>query len=156
MTVERLDEQEDDAVGRWSIAVNGEGLEAGFYSSDVRFVGVDEEGTEVVTTFKARLRIGKDGVGDVGVISVVLLSADSLAEVNSTITTAADGYSYRLGVPEAGTYKIAAGGDIDFNGEVCTAGEACGYVLDGSEDTLTLEAASSGLDIIVRLNSDEQ
>ena len=85
VTVERLDEQEDDAVGRWSIAVNGEGLEAGFYSSDVRFVGVDEEGTEVVTTFKARLRIGKDGVGDVGVISVVLLSADSLAEVNSTI-----------------------------------------------------------------------
>lgn len=156
VTLERLDEQEDDAVGRWSIAVNGEGLEAGFYSSDVRFVGVDEEGTEVVTTFKARLRIGKDGVGDVGVISVVLLSADSLAEVNSTITTAADGYSYRLGVPEAGTYKIAAGGDIDFNGEVCTAGEACGYVLDGSEDTLTLEAASSGLDIIVRLNSDEQ
>ena len=156
VTVERLDDQEEGEVGRWSIAVNSEGLEAGFYSSDVRFVGTDEEGNEVATTLKARLRVGKDGVGDIGVVSVVLLSADSLTEVNSTVTTTADGYSYRLGVPEAGTYKIAAGGDIDFNGEVCTSGEACGYVLDGSEDTLTLDEARSGLDIVVRLKSDNE
>ena len=156
VTVERLDDQEEGEVGRWSIAVDSEGLEAGFYSSDVRFVGTDEEGNEVATTLKARLRVGKDGVGDIGVVSVVLLSADSLTEVNSTVTTTADGYSYRLGVPEAGTYKIAAGGDIDFNGEVCTSGEACGYVLDGSEDTLTLDEARSDLDIIVRLNSDNE
>ena len=40
---------------------------AGFYSSDVRFVGTDEGGNEVATTLKARLRVGKDGVGDIGV-----------------------------------------------------------------------------------------
>ena len=156
LTLARLDDVNESELGRWSITVNSEGLEAGFYSSDVRFVGTDEEGAEVAATLKVKLRVGKDGVGDIGVVSVVLLSADSLTEVSRTVTTKADGYSYRIGVSEAGAYKIAAGADIDFNKEVCSAGEVCGYVLEGSEDRLTLDEARSDLDIVVRLNSDNE
>jgi subtilisin family serine protease len=113
-------------IGTWLISVDRANLSAGFYRGSVTFSGVDEEGTEVSSSLVLSMKVADDGEGELGVIRVALFDANTGASVWNSSTGKSNGYSYRLGVPKQGEYRIVARTDIDNSGVKCGFGDYCG------------------------------
>jgi serine protease len=100
------------------------------------------------------LRIGKSSGGDLGTVQVVVIDTDSgSAIVTATATASADDeYNYRIGLVDAGSFRITASTDTNGDEVICEDGEACGR-FGGLTNPVVLEAAESteDVDIVVRL-----
>lgn len=135
-------------IGTWLISVDRANLSAGFYRGSVTFSGVDEEGTEVSSSLVLSMKVADDGEGELGVIRVALFDANTGASVWNSSTGKSNGYSYRLGVPKQGEYRIVARTDIDNSGVKCGFGDYCGGGIE------VLVEPTSGLDFRVLRQGD--
>ncbi len=75
-------------------------------------------------------RTPASGQGDVGPAYVLVLDAEGLNRpvvASATVTAPVNGrYGYSITVPGTTAISIIAGSDLDNNGAICSAGEACG------------------------------
>ena len=137
-------------VGRWDISVDADGLPPGFYSTEVIYNAIDDEGASLVARVTVSLRVGKLTGGDLGSINVVMQANGTV--VDTATTDAANDYTYRLAVPGNGSYTITASTDTDGDGALCTGGEACGrFGGISAPATVDISAPRSDLDITVSL-----
>lgn len=149
--VERTAPQENQ-IGAWDININRDGLEAGFYSSVVTYNARDDEGNDRLAKLKVSLRVGKGSGGDLGAITVVAVTSGSEEVVAQTNTTLGDGYTYRLGIPNAGAYQIKASTDTNGDGALCENGEACGeFGGQAAPQTLNISTSQTQIDFAVQL-----
>jgi serine protease len=75
-------------------------------------------------------RAAAAGQGNLGPVYVVVLDAadpDRKVVADAVVAAPVDGrYAYTVTVPGTGSISVIAGSDIDNNGAICSAGEACG------------------------------
>jgi serine protease len=148
---ERADALEDE-VGRWDVSIDRSGLESGFYTTEVTYNAVDDEGNDLQARLMVALRIGKSSGGDLGTVQVVVIDTDSGSAIVTATASADDEYNYRIGLVDAGSFRITASTDTNGDEVICEDGEACGR-FGGLTNPVVLEAAESteDVDIVVRL-----
>ena len=148
---ERADALEDE-VGRWDVSIDRSGLDSGFYTTEVTYNAVDDEGNALQARLTVALRIGKSSGGDLGTLQVVVIDTDSGSAIATTTASPDNEYNYRIGLVDAGSFQITASTDTNGDEIICENGEACGR-FGGLTSPAALEAAESteDVDIVVRL-----
>jgi serine protease len=113
-----------DGLGRWIVAVDRELLPAdGVFRGEIRF-GSDAN-TSTVTVHVQRASV--DLSADTGFVHVILTAVDDDEALYRTTATARAGrYDFEFGNVAPGRYWLIAGSDMDHDGVLCDAGEACG------------------------------
>jgi serine protease len=92
------------------------------------------------------------GQGDLGPAYVLVLNADDPARTivaQEAVSTPSGGtYSYTVAVPGTAAVSLIAGSDLDNNGVICSAGEACGGypMLSRQLEVLRPDGNLSGID----------
>lgn len=129
-------------LGTYVVSVDRTGLAAGSYSGSVTFT-TDQAGSQVLPV---TLQVAGVTSGTTGRMHVELLDATTGATVQTAACTIDAGGScaYALqGVPP-GRYRVRAGTDMDHDGQVCDAGEACGSYPTGATPA-TVQVGTSDL-----------
>lgn len=155
LTVVTRDDVLDAEVGRWDVAVDREGLAAGFYSATVTYNAIDDESAALIARVNVSLRVGRDSGGDLGAINIVFQPLGATEIVASATAVSSENYKYRIGLAEPGSYRITVSTDTNGDGVLCDNGEACGRIA-GLETPQSLEllGSESGLDFRVKLPSE--
>jgi serine protease len=119
-----------NGLGTYTLNVNDSLLAPGLYQAKITFTAT----TVGVQPIQVAVTIEKGGgassAGTVGVLYVVLQNADTLVSDNLptvTITQSVNGtYDYIFTAVPNGNYYVFAGTDLNNDGFICDAGEACG------------------------------
>ena len=113
-----------DGLGSYTVMADRDGL------ADGLFEGIIEVRTEsladLVIPVSLRVAAPDLAVDTVGHIYVLLLDAGGQAIAAQGVDLAGGVYSYRFDDVPGGEYRIAAGTDMNNDGFICGAGEACG------------------------------
>lgn len=121
---------DSEKLGTYTVKVDRKGLTDGVYSGDILLSVVDAGIVRVPVTMTV------SGVGDgadVGYQFIALLNPVTYAPIAVQGAEGASGrYQYSFDGIEAGGYLLAAGTDLDNDGFICDAGEACGVFPDTS------------------------
>ncbi len=127
-------------LGPYTVSVNDAGLGTGVYSANITFTSSANTVTIPVT-----MQVGAPGAGNAG-FHYILLFDPAADDAPHQDTAAASGgmYSYSIGGVTAGSYYVIAGSDLDNDGFICDAGEACGAYPTFDLPTI-LNAATSNL-----------
>ncbi len=133
-----------DGLGTYRLTVSRTGLTAGTYSAVVT-----ASSTANAVTVPVLMQVGSAATaGDAGLVYVLLVdtAADETAGQDAVLPGSAP-YSYRISGVDAGVYALFAGTDMDGDGFICDAGEACGayLTLDGPIE-LSIDGSRSQLD----------
>jgi serine protease len=140
-------------LGTYQIDADRSGLPPDIYPATITFssnagtvrVRVQMEVPETVTV-----------QGDIGVVYVLLVN-DATGDIfDDTATISPDGtYSYAIPQLKPGTYTLYAGTDMDNDGFICDAGEACGsYLTIDDPSSIDLRQNELDLDFGVEFSSD--
>jgi len=113
-------------LGTYSVSVDRNGLAEGVHAAAIT-VSTDSGETRTVPV---TLQVGEAaGIsGDAGLHYILLVNA-RLGVVTAQAVAGADGngrYAFSFSSVKSGTYYLVAGTDLDNDGEICDAGEACG------------------------------
>jgi serine protease len=119
-----------NGLGTYTLNVNDSLLASGLYQAKMTFTAT----TVGVQPIQVAVTIEKGGgassAGTVGVLYVVLQNADTLVSDNLptvTVTQPLNGtYNYNFTAVPKGNYYVFAGTDLNNDGFICDAGEACG------------------------------
>ncbi|MEM9388003.1 MAG: S8 family serine peptidase [Pseudomonadota bacterium] len=154
LTVE-VAQADGNGEGEYLLRVAREGLAPGTYQGEVRF---STNGGEVAVAVIMQVVNGEAQLGSAGNQFVLLIDDDS-----GTVIAQAEPGTVRGSLPYAfpnvppGRYLIVSGTDMDADGFICDAAEACGAfpVLDPLElQAVTIEADQDDLDFITTFNGE--
>lgn len=113
-----------NGLGSWTVAVDRDLLPAdGVFRAEVRFPSDANTSTVAVHVQRASVDLS----ADTGFVHVFLIPVDETEPRYQTTATARSGhYDFELSDIAPGRYRLIAGSDMDHDGAVCDAGEACG------------------------------
>ncbi|TVP87215.1 MAG: peptidase S8 and S53, subtilisin, kexin, sedolisin [Thioalkalivibrio sp.] len=113
-----------DGLGSYTVMVDRDGLPDGSYEGSIT---VQTESLEdLVIPVLLRVAAPELALDTVGRIYVVLVDADGEAVAARGVDPENGVYNYRFDDVAAGEYHIVAGTDMNNDGFICDAGEACG------------------------------
>jgi serine protease len=119
-------------LGTYSVTVNDAALAAapGLYSAKITFSSTTTGVTPIQVAVTIEVGGANSSAGTVGVLYFLLADATTLQEVpGQTVMVAqsvSGGYAYRFTGVAPGRYYVFAGTDLNNDGFICDAGEACG------------------------------
>lgn len=132
-------------LGRWRVTVDRSLLADGVHTATVSF---PFQGGAVRLPLIVQVS-GQLAVATAGPHSVLLVNAADGAVVQTVAAAAlpGGGYGYRFEGVAAGDYRIVAGSDLDHDGAVCSAADACGaWQVLGQPGVLAVDRELTGLD----------
>ncbi|MEO0972165.1 MAG: S8 family serine peptidase [Pseudomonadota bacterium] len=150
----QADEVEENGTGTYLVQVLRDGLESGTFQSEVIF---PSNGEDVVLSVIMQVAEG-DATGSAGNQFVLLIDDDTgevIAQAEPGTIRGAVEYAFEDVPP--GNFLIVSGTDMDADGFICDAAEACGAfpVLDPLElQPVTIDGSQSGLDFISTFNGE--
>ena len=112
-------------LGAYTVTVDRAGLADAVYAATITFT------TDIPSSYDVAVyvQVGSGGVANAGLQTIYLLDAASGTRLQSQRVAAdpANGtYPYAFADVIAGNYLVMAGSDLDRDGQLCDAGEACG------------------------------
>ena len=120
-------------LGDYLVEIDRSGLAAGSYTAEITFE------TDVAGSYTLAIKMQVAApvvVGDIGPQTIALLDAQTEVpryRLQVSFDPASSNYPYHFPVVEGGFYLLVASSDLDNDGQLCDAGEACGrYPLIGS------------------------
>jgi len=113
-----------DGLGSYTVMADRDGLADGLFEGSIEVR--TESLADLVIPVSLRVAAPDLAVDTVGHIYVLLLDADGQTIAAQGVDLAGGVYSYRFDDVPAGEYRIAAGTDMNNDGFICGAGEACG------------------------------
>ncbi|TVP84576.1 MAG: peptidase S8 and S53, subtilisin, kexin, sedolisin [Thioalkalivibrio sp.] len=137
-----------DGLGSYSVMADRDGLSDGTYEGSIR-VRAESHDDLVIAVL---LRVGAPdlAVDTVGRIYVLLLDADGGTVAAQGVDLDEGVYSYRFDDVPPGEYRIVAGTDMNNDGFICAAGEACGaFPTLSLFERVSIDGDRSGLDFSV-------
>lgn len=136
-----------NGVGTYQVRVDRSGLDIGTFQANVL---LDSNGGGITVPVIMQVSSGGTGAGNAGNQFILLIEAASGQVIRqATPGVVVDSVPYGFDDVPPGTYVIIGGTDMDEDGFVCDAAEACGAypVLDPlSLQTVTIDAARDDLD----------
>ncbi len=121
-----LESPAGSGLGEYLIEVDRTGLTPGSYRAEILFqTDVAGSYTLVVTLQVAATEVAVD----IGPQTLALLDTQTDAvryRLQVVFDPLSSTYIYRFPAVEAGSYQLVAGSDLDNDGRLCDAGEACG------------------------------
>ncbi|BDG03793.1 S8 family serine peptidase [Anaeromyxobacter oryzae] len=137
-----------NGLGTYTVTANPNGLADGVYSAHVDFAVQGGSSLSVPVTLQKGTRATGGGIG---YVYILLLDSNLKPkdQRDGTSTTGQYGYAF-TGVAD-GSYYVAAGTDMDDDGEVCDAGEACGaWPTLGAPTTVVVSGKDvDGIDFVI-------
>jgi serine protease len=119
-----------NGLGTYTLNVNATGLAPGLYQAKINFSASTPGVQPIQIAVTIEIGGAANSAGTVGVLYVVLQNADTLISNNLptvTITPSVTGsYDYNFTAVPNGNYYVFAGTDLNNDGFICDAGEACG------------------------------
>ena len=137
-----------DGLGSYRVVADRDGLPDGNYEGSIRVRADSLE--DLVIPVMLRVAAPELALDTVGRIYVLLL--DASGETVATQGVGLDGgvYVYRFNDVPAGEYRIAAGTDMNNDGFICDAGEACGaFPTLSLFERVLIDQDTTGLDFSV-------
>ena len=113
-----------DGLGSYTVMVERDGLPDGDYAGSITIQTESLE--ELVIPVLLRVAAPELAVDTAGRIYVLLVDADGETVAAQGVDLEGGVYQYRFDEVAAGTYYILAGTDMNNDGFICDAGEACG------------------------------
>ncbi len=107
-----------------SVVVDRTGLADGEYTASIV---ISSDADVKSATVNVSMRVGEAGMGDVGKVYVLAVTADELVAVKGVETSRDQGYVFEMPSLAPGKYFFVAGTDRDNDYYICDTGEACGY-----------------------------
>lgn len=154
LTVEAAASVDAEGLGEYRVSVDRSGLTDGTFTGSVTFSSsdpdVDDETVSVVMQVASA-----DPEANASRHFFLLLDPDDFTTVAQAVADAEGGrYSFVFSGIEEGEYRLIAGTDLDNDGFICDAGEACGAfeTLD-SPATFTVDSDRGELDFDTGFNS---
>ena len=114
----------DDGLGSYTVMAERDGLPDGNYEGSITVR--TESLQDLVIPVLLRVAPSELAVDTVGRIYVLLVDADGETVATRGVDPENGVYSYRFDEVAAGEYHIVAGTDMNDDGFICDAGEACG------------------------------
>ncbi|MEQ1836928.1 MAG: S8 family serine peptidase [Candidatus Nitrotoga sp.] len=112
-------------LGTYTVTATKGTLSDGAYSATITFT--TDAGTTVKVNVSLSIGAAVTSNANVGYLYVLLLNTETFDTVGALEVAANNGiYNYSFSGVPPGTYYIAAGSDMNNDGSVCDAGEACG------------------------------
>lgn len=112
-------------LGTYTVTATKGTLSGGAYSATITFT--TDAGTTVKVNVSLSIGAAVASNANVGYLYVLLLNTETFDTVGALKVAASNGiYNYSFNGVPPGTYYIAAGSDMNNDGSVCDAGEACG------------------------------
>ena len=138
----------EDGLGTYTVMAERDGLPDGIYEGNIR---VQTESLEdLIIPVLLRVAAPELAVDTVGRIYVLLLDVDGETIAAQGLDPEDGIYSYRFDEVAAGEYRIAAGTDMNNDGSICDAGEACGsYPTLSLFERVRIDGDRDGLDFSV-------
>src|SRR5688572_22285884 len=136
-----------NGLGRYRVTVSRTGLAVGSYSGFVEFTS--NGGTERVDVLMEVA--AASGEPDAGMQYILLVDA-ATDEVLTQVEVLADGSSvaYEFENIPSGEYLVVSGTDLNNDGFICDAAEACGaYPVENAPETIAVDGAVTGIDFLV-------
>jgi serine protease len=119
-----------NGLGTYTLNVNATGLAPGLYQAKITFSASTPGVQPIQIAVTIEIGGAANSAGTVGVLYVVLQDADTLVTNNlPTVTVTQSGtgtYAYTFTAVPNGKYHVFAGTDLNNDGFICDAGEACG------------------------------
>jgi len=137
-----------DGLGSYSVMADRDGLSDGTYQGSIRVRA--ESLDDLVIPVLLRVAAPELAVDTVGRIYVLLLDADGGTVAARGVDLEEGVYRYRFDDVPHGEYRIVAGTDMNNDGFICVAGEACGaYPTLSQFERVVIDGDRSGLDFSV-------
>nr|WP_296748237.1 S8 family serine peptidase [Thioalkalivibrio sp.] len=137
-----------DGLGSYSVMADRDGLSDGTYEGSIRVRA--ESLDDLVIPVLLRVAAPELAVDTVGRIYVLLLDADGGTVAARGVDLEEGVYRYRFDDVPHGEYRIVAGTDMNNDGFICVAGEACGaYPTLSQFERVVIDGDRSGLDFSV-------
>jgi len=137
-------------IGSWRVSISRSGLATGTYNATITFTST--AGTEQISVIMQVTASSQ--ISDAGYHYVSLVNVANGQTVQQQAVAANNGvYPYTFSNVAAGTYEIMAGSDLDNDGQICDAGEACGgYVTLDQLTPVSISSDLAGLDFSTGYN----
>jgi len=137
-----------DGLGSYRVVANRGGLPDGSFEGSIR-VRIDSL-DDLVIPVMLRVAAPELALDTVGRIYVLLLDADGETVATRGVDLDGGVYAFRFDEVPAGEYRIAAGTDMNGDGFICDAGEACGaFPTLSLFERVLIDRDSTGLDFSV-------
>jgi len=139
-------------LGTYSVQVNRQGLADGTYSGKVTFTS---DGNQAYVMVSMQVGTTVADALDGGYHYIRLLNPDTLATIWEVGSDGEDGiYPYAFpGLSYGDRFVIYAGTDPDYDGEICSVGEACGAFRSLDQPVIiTVESDMTDLDFSTDIN----
>ncbi|HEY6005942.1 MAG TPA: S8 family serine peptidase, partial [Anaeromyxobacter sp.] len=140
-----------NGIGTWTATVDRTGLAAGAYSATITLSAPFTSGT-VLARVPVTLQVGglSGGAGDAGYLHVRLLDSSQNVVAEVAMNSTSGDYAYSFTGLAAGSYEVVAGTDMNGDGVLCGAGEACGaYPVRSAPALLDVAGDRTGIDFSV-------
>ncbi|MEJ2088500.1 MAG: S8 family serine peptidase, partial [Gammaproteobacteria bacterium] len=140
-------------LGEYALRVDRTGLAEGSYSADAVFIPEDPATNSVSVSVTLQVA-GASPDADAGLFYMILVDDDGNTVGDVDVVEALAGeYPFSLDDVPAGSYRLFTGSDMDDDGVLCDAGEACGaYPTLDTVETLVVDpqtaAEITGLDFV--------
>lgn len=153
-SVEAVD-VDHNGFGTYQVGVDRSGLADGSYNSEVVFPIGDAEDFRL----PVEMRVGTGSSGYyAGYLYIRLLRPldGGDYEIVQQLAKSADGgkYPFEFSGVEPGDYAIAAGSDLNGNGTLCEAGEACGLYPANGDTSFAVDGDRRDLDFVAGYSND--
>lgn len=111
-------------LGDYQLSAERALLSEGVHAATVTVTA--DNGSRLDLPVRLQTGVGAAAAGDAGVLYVLLADADTRATVHGLAVQASGGvYGFAFPRVTAGRYLLFAGSDLDGDGSICDAGEAC-------------------------------
>lgn len=120
------DNTDPEGLGTYLLGVNRSGLADGSYTATAEFISASPAVNDISVTILAQVS-SINPAADAGLHYVILVNAQGGSVLPAVVTTATSGaYTFSIADAPTGSYRVFAGTDMDDDGFLCDAGEACG------------------------------
>ncbi|WP_372922367.1 S8 family serine peptidase [Roseovarius sp.] len=134
-----------DGLGSYTLMADRNGLAHGTFEGSIEVR--TESLADLVIPVSLRVAAPDLALDTVGRIYILLLDTDGQAIASQGVDLEDGVYSYRFDDVLAGEYRIVAGTDMNNDGFICDAGEACGaFPTLSLFESVTIDRDRSGLD----------
>lgn len=116
-----------NGLGTYTVSVNVTGLQPGLYSARITFSSTTPGVVPAQVAVTIEVGGAASGAGSAGVLYMILIDVATLVEVPGQVVMAPQPpYAYSFSGVAPGRYYVVAGTDLNSDGFICDAGEACG------------------------------
>ena len=150
LAVSRENTDPATGIGSWRASISRSGLPTGTYNATITFTST--AGTKQISVIMQVTATSQ--ISNAGYHYVSLIDTANGQTVQQQAVAANNGvYPYTFSNVAAGTYEIMAGSDLDNDGRICDAGEACGgYVTLDQLTPVSISSDMAGLDFSTGYN----